>query len=288
MRTYEVIVSRGRFNVRDSDNPDGFPVIMQHGWPESSYSWEPVCPFLSTKLRIIAPDLRGLGDSERTLKPELYQKSELAKDIIEIVDGLSIKEFFLVGHDWGGNVAQEIAFAIPSRVKRLVLMNFPILSNSEGNMEAMKVMQSKGSVALMYQYFQQQQGLPEAMIRGNEEVWIRWCFGKAGREGLMPEEAIREYVRCYKIENTPATGAYYYRNLKLDRKRWLELSGRKLHMPTLYIYGNQDKVIIPEYLNHIEDCFDQIDVKQIDAGHFVHEEEPEVVGRLLNEFLLRA
>jgi pimeloyl-ACP methyl ester carboxylesterase len=59
-------------------------------------------------------------------------------------------------------------------------------------------------------------------------------------------------------------------------------------MPTLYIYGNQDKVIIPEYLNHIEDCFDQIDVKQIDAGHFVHEEEPEVVGRLLNEFLLRA
>ncbi|MFZ0927754.1 MAG: alpha/beta hydrolase, partial [Syntrophobacteraceae bacterium] len=106
-------------------------------------------------------------------------------------------------------------------------------------------------------------------------------------EGLIPEEAIREYVRCYKIENTPATGAYYYRNLKLDRKRWLELSGRKLHMPTLYIYGNQDKVIIPEYLNHIEDCFDQIDVKQIDAGHFVHEEEPEVVGRLLNEFLLR-
>jgi haloacetate dehalogenase len=288
MRAYEVIVSRGRFNIRDSGNLDGFPVIMQHGWPESSYCWEPVCPLLSRKLRIIAPDLRGLGDSERTLKPELYKKSELAKDIIEIIDGLGINEFSLVGHDWGGNIVQEIAFAIPDRVKRLGLMNFPILSNRAGNMEAMQVMRSRGSVALMYQYFQQQPGLAEAMISGNEEVWIRWCFGKSGREGLIPEEAIREYVRCYSIENTPATGAYYYRNIKSDLTRWLELSDRKLHMPTLYIYGNQDRVIIPEYLNHIADCFDQIDVKQIDAGHFVHEEEPEVVGRLLNEFLLRA
>jgi pimeloyl-ACP methyl ester carboxylesterase len=258
---------------------------MLHGWPESSYTWEPVVPHLSRKLRIVAPDLRGLGDSERTLKQELYQKSELAKDIIDVVDHLGIKEFSVVGHDWGGNVAQEIAFAIPGRIKKLVLMNFPILSNREGNMEAVEAMRSRGSVALMYQYFQQQRGLPEAMIRGNEEVWIRWCFGKAGREGRVSEEAIREYIRCYKIENTPATGACYYRNMKLDLARWLELSGRKLHMPALYIYGNQDRVIIPEYLNHIEDCFDRIDVKQFDAGHFVHEEEPEAVGRLLNEFL---
>ena len=151
METYEVTVSRGRFNVRDSGNLDGFPVIMQHGWPESSYTWEPVRPFLSSQLRIIAPDLRGLGDSERTLEPELYQKIELAKDVVDIIDDLGIKEFSLVGHDWGGNVAQEISFAIPGRVRKLVLMNFPILSNKAGNLEARKVIQSQGSVALTYQ-----------------------------------------------------------------------------------------------------------------------------------------
>lgn len=286
MNTYKVSVSRGIFNVRDSGNLEGYPVVMLHGWPESSYTWEPLRPYLSEKLRIIAPDLRGLGDSERTMNPELYQKQELAKDIIEIIEELSIKTFYLVGHDWGGGVVQEMAYAITERIKKLVIMNFPILSNSKGNEEAMEVIQKQGSVVLMYRYFQQQRGLPEAMIRGNEEVWITWCFGKAGREGRIPHQAIEEYIRCYKIENTPATGAFYYRTMKVDQKRWLELSGSKIHISTLFIYGNKDLVIIPEYLNHIEDCFDQIKIRQIDANHFLHEEKPEVISQLLNDFFL--
>jgi haloacetate dehalogenase len=287
MNTYKVNVSRGIFNVRDSGNFDGHPVVMLHGWPESSYTWEAVRPFLSEKLRIIAPDLRGLGDSERTMKPELYQKQELAKDIIEVIGELGIKEFHLLGHDWGGGVVQEMAYSIPERIKKLVVMNFPILSNSKGNAEAMEVIQKQGSVVLMYRYFQQQRGLPEAMIRGNEEVWITWCFGKPGREGRIPHQAIEEYIRCYKIENTPATGAFYYRAMKVDQKRWMELKGRKIQIPTLFIYGNKDLVIIPEYLNHIEDCFDRIDIRQIDADHFLHEEKPEVISSLLNDFFLQ-
>jgi pimeloyl-ACP methyl ester carboxylesterase len=137
-----------------------------------------------------------------------------------------------------------------------------------------------------YQYFQQQKGLAEAMIKGNEDIWIRWCFGKSGRDGKISEETIQEYIRCYKIENTPATGASYYRAMRHDMKRWMELGGRKLTMPSLYIYGNKDMVIIPEYLNHIEDCFDQLEVKQVDADHFLQEEKPEIVAKLLNDFLL--
>ncbi len=282
----QVKVPRGTFSVRDLGSTDAYPVVMIHGWPESSYTWEPVRPFLSEKLRIIAPDLRGLGDSERTLDPALYQKQELAKDMIEVIDALGVKDFFLVGHDWGGNVVQEIAFAVPERVKKLVIMNFPVLSNTAGNAEARKVIQARDSVVLMYQHFQQQKGLPEAMIRGNEELWIRWCFGKAGQEGKIPAESIREFIRCYRIEKTPFTGACYYRAMRYDMKRWQELSGRRLPMPTLYLYGNQDMVIIPEYLNHIEDCFDRlVGVKQIECGHFLQEEQPEAVAQYLNDFL---
>ncbi|MDI6616969.1 MAG: alpha/beta hydrolase, partial [Syntrophaceae bacterium] len=264
---------------------DGHPLVMLHGWPESSYCWEAVHPFLKNNLRIIAPDLRGLGESERTMEPSLYQKVELAKDIIKILDALEVRDFFLLGHDWGGVVAQEVALAVHDRVIQLVLMNIPVINNMNGNAEALEIIRSRNCIPLWYQHFQQQPALAEAMIRGNEEVWIRYFFGKAGRDGTIPEDALREYIRCYRIENTPATGAFYYRAMRHDVKRWAGLAETRFSMPSLYIHGTNDVVIIPAYLNHIEDCFETVDVAPIDAGHFVQEEKPQAVAGLLNDFL---
>lgn len=286
METKKLSLSRGTFNVRDRGNTDATPLVMIHGWPESSYCWEAIIPFLNENLRVIAPDLRGLGDSERTMNKDCYLKQELAKDVIEIIDNLGVDRFFLAGHDWGGVVAQEVALAVPERVSRLVIMNIPVITNMRGNAEAMKVMQSRGSVPHWYQYFQQQPNLAEAMIPGNEDVWIRYFFGRAGHEGKIPEDAISEYIRCYSIENTPATGASYYRAMRKDAKRWKELAGTKYPMPSLYIYGNRDVVIIPEYLNHIYECFDDIKVVEVEAEHFLQEEKPETVANILNDFLV--
>jgi len=285
MKTSKITVSRGTFTVRDRGNKDGIPVIMLHGWPESSYCWEEVTTFLDPALRVIAPDLRGLGDSERTLDAKAYQTVELAKDIVDIIDALRIDSFFLVGHDWGGIVAQEVALLIPQRVKKLVLMNIFIITNKDAMVEAAKVMRAINCVPLWYQHFQQQPGLAEAMIKGNEEVWIPYFFGKAGRDGIIPPKVIAEYIRCYRIKNTPATGASYYRGERDDFKHWATLGGKKFPMPTLYIYGNEDSVVIPEYLNHIEEYFDQIKVETIKAAHFVQDEKAKEVALWMNNFL---
>lgn len=287
MQTRKITVSRGMFNVREGGNPNGVPVVMLHGWPESSYCWEGVAQFLDPALRVIAPDLRGLGDSERTLNVKAYQKVELARDIIEVIDALNIDRFFLAGHDWGGIVAQEMALIVPRRVKRLVIMNIAVLTNPVGTIEARQSIFSKGGVPFWYQYFQQMPGLPEAMIKGNEKVWVSFFFGKAGKEGIIPAEAIAEYIRCYSIENTPATAASYYRAMQLDAEHWATLVGKKFSMPSLYIHGKLDSVIIPAFLNHIEDGFESIQVASIETAHFVQEEKPREVAALLNDFLVK-
>ncbi|MDA8137640.1 MAG: alpha/beta hydrolase [Desulfobacteraceae bacterium] len=285
MKTNKITVPRGVFNVREGGNPNGIPVVMLHGWPESSHCWEGVAEFLDPALRVIAPDLRGLGDSERTMKIEAYQKVELAKDIIAIIDALNINYFFLVGHDWGGIVAQEAALLVPERVKKLVIMNIPILTNVAGGMEAAKALAAMRFLPYWYQYFQMQPGLPEAMIKGNEEVWVRYFFGKKGRDGIIPADSIAEYVRCYSIENTAATAASYYRAMGLDAPHWATLAGKKFPMPTLYIYGKEEITIVPENLIGLENCFDSIQVEKLQAGHFIQEEKAQEVAVLMNDFL---
>ncbi len=286
MKTSKLAISRGTFNVRQGGNLGGLPVIMLHGWPESSYCWEGVVAFLDPALRVVAPDLRGLGDSERTLTVEAYQKLELAKDIIAIIDALQIDCFYLVGHDWGGIVAQEMALLIPARVKKLAILNIPVITNAAGAQEAAKALAAMRFMPYWYQYFQMQPGLAEAMIKGNEDVWVRYFFGKKGRTGIIAPEAIAEYIRCYRIENTAATGASYYRAMQLDAKHWAALAGQKFHMPSLYIYGKEEVTIVPENLNHLEDCFDAIRIEKLQAGHFVQEEKAQEVAALLNDFLI--
>ncbi len=279
-----IYTSRGTFAYRTSGTSSATPVVMIHGWPENSFCWDGVAENLNTSLRVIAPDLRGLGDSPRTTTVSSYTKLELAKDVVAMLDAMGVSNFFLVGHDWGGAVAQHIAFLYPNRVKKLVIINFPILTNVKGAAAVKEYMTSVGYKPYWYQYFQQQPNLPEAMIKGNEELWVKFFFGTKATDGSIPAAAINEYVRCYKINNTPATAANLYRSMADDYKNWATFTS-KFAMPGLYIYGNQDTVIIKANTQNLEDCFNSIIVKELETGHFVMDEKPREVATLLNEFL---
>src|SRR5699024_7595515 len=129
----------------------------------------PIAERLSDSFRVIAPDLRGLGDSLRTEELADYQKQALAQDMLAVLDELGIDRFHLVGHDWGGVVAQEMALAAPERIPRLCLMNIVIINNARGTQEALAKAGSRGNFHAWYQHFQQSPKLAEGMIPGNEE-----------------------------------------------------------------------------------------------------------------------
>lgn len=277
---------RGRFALRQSG--EGPPLILLHGWPESSYCWKGVAEELSDEFRIIAPDLRGLGDSERTLDPAAYTKQEMGQDLLALLDALEIERCFLAGHDWGGAVAQEAALAAPGRFEKLILMNIHVLPNARGNMKAQAEMRNHPA-PLWYQFFQNAHddrgnGLAEAMIPGNERSWLGH-FLRAWSSAGFPEDAFEEHVRCYSIAHTATTGANLYRCYKQDMARWAELAGQKFAMPGLYIHGYKDPVIIPEYTEYLDDVFDDIRLERIEAAHFVQEEQPGQVARLIREFI---
>ena len=103
----------------------GDPVVLLHGWPETWYEWRHVMPALAKNYTVIAPDLRGLGDSSKPLTG--YDGKTVAEDIHQLINKLGFKTIFLVGHDIGGQIAYSYAAAHPTEVKRLVVsdLTFP-------------------------------------------------------------------------------------------------------------------------------------------------------------------
>ena len=90
--------TRGLFNIRTYGQKTDPPIILLHGWPQTSYCWHHLAPHLKN-FYLIAPDLRGMGDSNRELELKSYEKDEMAKDIFAIADKLEITDFYLGRHD---------------------------------------------------------------------------------------------------------------------------------------------------------------------------------------------
>lgn len=275
--------ARGNFHARiygDSSNP---PLVLLHGWPQTSYCWHHCTPYLKD-FYVIAPDLRGMGDSNRDLNIKLYEKDKMAADIFAVADALGVERFYLAGHDWGGAIVQEMAFLEPKRIKKLIIINMVIINNAIGQAKAGEILVKHLFRSSWYQFFLSIKELPEALLAGKEEIWVR--FFSRGISNPVPEEAIQEYTRCYKIPNTLTTAANIYRTITKDRARWKEqFEGQQVHIPTKIIHGILDPVIIKEYVVGVEECFTEVEVAHLNGGHFIVDEQPQAVAEEMVQFL---
>lgn len=274
---------RGTFSYRTYGNPSFPALVLVHGWPQSSYCWKEVAEALPD-FYVITPDLRGLGDSERTLEVSAYEKDALGEDIFSLLDALGIDSFHLGGHDWGSAVVQEMALLKPQRIRKLILINMVIINNVMGKKKAAEELVKHQFRSSWYQFFQSIPHFPEALLKGKEDVWIR--FFSRGISRPIPEEAIAEYTRCYQISDTITTGANFYRSIPADRKRWKSYAQQKIVVPTHLIHGVLDPVIIKEFLHQVQQAFKQtVAITYLEGGHFICDEQPKAVARAIDEFL---
>ena len=129
----ETVLRHGRFStgtatlhVVEAGPADGPAVILLHGFPEFWWGWRAqIAPLAAAGFRVVVPDQRGYGESDKPEGIDAYRGSRLAGDVVGLADALGIDRFHLVGHDWGGVVAWATAALHPARVDRLAVLNAP-------------------------------------------------------------------------------------------------------------------------------------------------------------------
>lgn len=126
MQRQAVRVGGFEFDLRVWGPPDGAPVMLLHGFPETGRAWERVAPALAAAgMRVIAPDQRGYSPGARPSDPHEYDIAKLSGDVIGLLDALDIDTVHLVGHDWGAAVAWQVAASHPHRLRSLVAVSVP-------------------------------------------------------------------------------------------------------------------------------------------------------------------
>jgi len=255
----------------------GEPVVLLHGWPSTWYEWRHVMALLAGRYRVIAPDLRGLGDSSRPAAG--YDKKTVAADLWQLLsETLGLARWHLVGHDWGGPVAFALAAAHPEAIRTLAIVDVTVPGIGPDISQGGK---------RWHHAFHMTPGLPEALVTGRERAYLTWFYEAfSWQRGAFAAADIDEYLRTYGQPDALRAGFAFYRNLPNDiaDNRALLASGLRLKMPVLAVGGGraEGRGRGGEPEASMREIADDVTGAVVpDCGHFVPEERPDALAALL-------
>ncbi|KAF1036574.1 MAG: Soluble epoxide hydrolase [Burkholderia lata] len=263
------------------DAGSGPVVVLLHGFPETSYAWRHQIPVLARTYRVIAPDLRGYGETDKPASG--YDKRNMALDIVRLLDALGIEKVVLVGHDRGARVATRLAKDHPERVDRLVVMdNVPTRIVAES-------MSPETARAYWFFLFHLVVDLPETLIAGNEEAWLRhffsdWCYNPHTIEGAD----LDAYVKAYQRPGAVRGAMSDYRANAQDVEQDQADADLRIACPTMAIWGEDFYAVGGMFDMRAvwEGMASNLRAEPIaHCGHLPQEEQPERVNALLLDFL---
>jgi pimeloyl-ACP methyl ester carboxylesterase len=257
----------------------GDPVVLLHGWPETWYGWHKIMPALAKNFTVIAPDLRGLGDSSKP--PTGYDGKTIAEDIHQLVTQLGFKTIYLVGHDIGTQVAYSYAAAHPTDVDKLAVMELPIPGFTPPKLEG----------KIWWFIFHQTPGVPELLVEGKEKEYLSGFYHNlAYNPAAITQADIDEYVNHYSAPDGMRAGFEYYRAFPEDAAQNMNYSKTNLTMPVLAMGsgylpvfgGNITMQSVVYGMKMLAPNVTGITVPN--SGHWIPEENPKFVIEQLTKF----
>lgn len=257
-------------------------VVLLHGFPEFWYSWRKQLAALSDQYTVVAPDLRGYNLSDKPARVADYKIDKSVDDVCGLIRHLGYEKAAVVGHDWGAIIAWAMAETHPEYVSKLCALQVPPSSVWRKNLSV------KQLLASWYMFFFQLPFLPEWLL--SRDDFARLANGLKSstvEKDIFTDADIAEYKKAWREDRALTSALNYYRANILKRLFSGESADEKIKVPTLFIYGEKDAVILPETVKDIGSVIDApfSEIRIPDAGHWVQQEAAEIVTDSLREFL---
>lgn len=255
-----------RWHWVETGKADGPAVVLLHGIPESWRCWRQQMPALSGQFRVIAPDLKGYGQSEKAEGD--YSGSNVARETLLFLDQIGVTSFHLAGHDWGVMIADNICNLAPDRVERYVRCCLSLHTYDARN-------------SLHHQWNGMNPEKATALM-ADANSFVRVWFDTSCKPELRPDEAeIQEIINEFSYPGVAEAVPRYFRDIRKSEP----VDYSKFTMPVLYIHGEHDPRQPIEYARGMEEHVPGLQaILVLDAGHFVTWEQPEQVTNAMMWF----
>ncbi len=271
--------------IRYASAGNGPPLLLLHGHPQTHVTWRKIAPDLAETFTVIAPDLRGYGDSSKPAGGAdhiNYSKREMAKDPVALMRALGHERFFVVGHDRGGRVAHRMALDYPDAVAKIAL--FDIAPTATMYARTDKVFATR---YFWWFFLIQPYPLPERLIEADPEFFLRKHIDGQNKIANATEAAaLAEYLRCYLDPATRHAICEDYRaSAGIDLVHDEDDKGKRVTAPLLALWGARGTVgALYDVLDTWREKAVDVTGNALDCGHTLQEECPEVVLSELRSF----
>lgn len=283
-----VPVGEGRIFLRHGGHPEAPPVLLLHGYPQSSAMWHRVAPILARDYRVICADLRGYGRSHKPPSdPDhaAYSKRAMARELVEVMRAFGHDSFHVGAHDRGARVAHRMGLDMPRAVRSMLLLDIAPTREMYAHTDA-----TFATAYWHWFYLIQPHPLPENQIGLDPEgFWKAKCINQAGGKNPFAAEALAEYLAAFRDPACIHASCEDYRAAAtIDQQHDDADQGRKLTVPLQVIWARNGV---------IGKCFDAlalwrqraetVEGEAVDASHYMAEEIPEDIARRMSAFFAR-